>query len=519
MRPMTSQLLVLRGRRDAIAQNASESSHRGRQLPQNVSPFHPDPEQEITAEDSHASKRQRARQCYDRTPSPRVYLDDRVIDRFSALPTDLPREVVTEQLYNSRQCFVEMITNVSSRDVYGPRFAHHILSMAVRNPVLLYSMMSAAMLFMRVAQKSERNYMLELQVNATAVRLLSEQMRNPQTAATEANIWAVVALGYSGYVGEIRTGKCPRQSFLKELQSLHIYGRLVINKVHVAGLMQLVQMLGGVDKITTPGMAQVICFADLFESSRCLRRTFMPFVPHTRLYLEADRLAVSVAEREWAESTMGSLATSFTMVWPDPGDDALLALLVVIRDMADFTVVVDNYVEGRFVPRPPVMLTDQRNYVQHRLMSLESLEEIESRRTAPADLQYEACRLACIAYSFLVIFPFPPVVGLFERLAKRLQISLLQMRTGVDASPYARVVMQLWILTLGAVVSIGLPERAWFVDELLPVMVRLGVDSWGQMERLLRGFLWHPKTSERDGLDVYRDVKLKAHIVPAHAQQ
>ncbi|ETI23930.1 hypothetical protein G647_05737 [Cladophialophora carrionii CBS 160.54] len=210
--------------------------------------------------------------------------------------------------------------------------------------------------------------MLELQVNATAVRLLSEQMRNPQTAATEANIWAVVALGYSGYGGEIRTGKCPRQSSLKELQSLHIYGRLVINKVYVAGLMRLVQMLGGVDKITTPGIAQLICFADRFESSR--------------LYGEADRLAVSVAEREWAESTMGSSATSFPMVWPDPQDEALSALLGVIQDMADFTIVVENYVEGRFVPRPPVVLTDQRNYIQHRLMSLESLEEIESRRTA-----------------------------------------------------------------------------------------------------------------------------------------
>jgi hypothetical protein len=124
---------------------------------------------------------------------------------------------------------------------------------------MMYSMMAAAMLFMRVAQKSERNYMLELQTNARAVQLLSKQMQNLETAATEANIWAVVALGYSAYVGDLRTGRCPRQSFLKELQSLHIYGRLVINKVHVAGLMQLVQMLGGVDKIKTPGMAQVMC--------------------------------------------------------------------------------------------------------------------------------------------------------------------------------------------------------------------------------------------------------------------
>lgn len=145
------------------------------------------------------------------------------------------------------------------RDVYGPRFAHNILSLASQNPQLLYSMMTAAMLFMRVANNSERLYMLELQAGTKAVQLLSEQMSNPATAATEANIWSVVALGYSGYIGELRKGRCPRQSFLKELQSLHVYGRLVINKAHVSGLMQLVQILGGVDKIKTPGMAQVMC--------------------------------------------------------------------------------------------------------------------------------------------------------------------------------------------------------------------------------------------------------------------
>jgi hypothetical protein len=154
---------------------------------------------------------------------------------------------------------MEMVTNLNPRDVYGARFAHNILSLAAQNPATMYSMMAAAMLFMRVAQRSDRHYMLELQINTKAVQLLSQQMQNMETAATEANIWAVVALGYSDSVGDLRKGRCPRQSFLKELQSLHIYGRLVINKAHVSGLMQLVQMLGGVDQIKTPGMAQTMC--------------------------------------------------------------------------------------------------------------------------------------------------------------------------------------------------------------------------------------------------------------------
>lgn len=212
-----------------------------------------------------------------RPPSPRIYLDDGEMDHFSALPTDLPRQVVSEQLYNgkiiapvgkililmgimhaARLCLTELVTNANARDVYGPRFAQRILSIASANPVLMYSLMTAVLTFMRTAQNSDRNYALELHTGTKAIQLLSEQMSHPETAATEANIWSVVVLGYCESERELRKGKCPSQSFLKELQSLHIYGRLEVNKAHLQGLIQLVQMLGGLDKIRTPGIAQTI---------------------------------------------------------------------------------------------------------------------------------------------------------------------------------------------------------------------------------------------------------------------
>jgi hypothetical protein len=52
---------------------------------------------EVTSE---TSEKRYALQRFERSPSPRIYLDDNVVDRFSTLPLDLPQEVVTEQLYN-----------------------------------------------------------------------------------------------------------------------------------------------------------------------------------------------------------------------------------------------------------------------------------------------------------------------------------------------------------------------------------------------------------------------------------
>lgn len=151
-----------------------------------------------------------------------------------------------------------MVTNRTFGDSYGPQFASHILSFASQNAALLYSMMKAAMMYTRVARNDSSNYLLELTVGAKAVELLNKELSSPDTVVTDAILWAVFALGYTDSVSEVRTGKRPRQSFLRELQSLHIYGRQAINPAHVGGLSKLLQIIGGVGKIRTPGMAQVM---------------------------------------------------------------------------------------------------------------------------------------------------------------------------------------------------------------------------------------------------------------------
>ncbi|KAI9876638.1 MAG: hypothetical protein M1823_007239, partial [Watsoniomyces obsoletus] len=83
-------------------------------------------------------------------------------------------------------------------------------------------------------------------------------MANLDTALTEANIVAIVACGYCGKVYPMRGGKLPRQSFMREIQDLNIYGRMVIVEAHVLGLQKLLLMLGGLYNLKTPGLAQLI---------------------------------------------------------------------------------------------------------------------------------------------------------------------------------------------------------------------------------------------------------------------
>ena len=158
----------------------------------------------------------------------------------------------------AKSCLTDIVTNFSPLDQYGPQFARAILGMALESEALLYSIMAAALMHRRAGRVRRGQSAMELHIVAKAVRLLSEQMTDQHTAVRESNIWAVVALGYTGAIGELRTGKLPQQSVLKELQTIHIYGRLINNKVHLRGLVQLLQMIGGPQNLKTPSMGAAI---------------------------------------------------------------------------------------------------------------------------------------------------------------------------------------------------------------------------------------------------------------------
>lgn len=151
-----------------------------------------------------------------------------------------------------------MITNSRPRDEHGPKFVNYILSMAVQHEPLMYSMINAALRFARTARGIFKESPQELYVHSKAIKLLGQEMADHQTALQESNIWAIVALAYCSEKASIRRGKLPQQSALKELQSLHIYGRQTIIRAHLQALGQIVHMLGGLHKLSSPEMAGVM---------------------------------------------------------------------------------------------------------------------------------------------------------------------------------------------------------------------------------------------------------------------
>jgi len=244
---------------------------------------------------------------------------------------------------------------------------------------------------------------------------------------------------------------------------------------------------------------------------RTLTRPIFPFISHTTTFIQEDgRLAVTQQEREMVAKDLGELGTGFWALWSFPHSRPayLDFLLEVIQDICDFTVVVENHAAGRWMPRTSPEIIDQRNFVQHRLMSLPSEQEMVANGTVTAgniDPQYECCRLVCIIYSFIVVFPVPPVVGPFETLTERLK-TILQA-TEWRFFDRLRLRLHMWILIMGAIASIGLPDRPWFLLRTMEVLKELDMHRWKDLKALLKRFLWHPRTSDFDGLDVWTAIQ------------
>ncbi len=229
---------------------------------------------------------------------------------------------------------------------------------------------------------------------------------------------------------------------------------------------------------------------------------------HTQSFQQYCRGTERSLERLSPSPDLATLGSGFSTAWGSIHSQDLLSLMTALTEIVVFTIFMDNFIEGRYVLKTPVELTDFRNDCQHQLMSLPASKSLRIAGQYDVDPQYESCRLACIAYSLLVVFPLPPTVGLFDKLVGRLHIETASLSDAYESFDIGRTKLHFWILAIGAIVSIGLPERHYFLTELLLRAESLEITSWPAASEVLRTFLWHPSTNSKDGLDLWRDMQM-----------
>ena len=237
---------------------------------------------------------------------------------------------------------------------------------------------------------------------------------------------------------------------------------------------------------------------------RSIERPIFPFLAHSNHFMVEGRLNIDMQEREWASPVLGPLGSGFWKVWGSSNTSTIRDLCIIIQHVCDFTIVVENHIEGRWSPRTFTTIIDQRNFIQHSVMSLKPARELFEHGATPEEDLYEPCRLAIIVFSFLVVFPVPPVAGPFESLTERLLVALSEIKS--CGEPLSSSKLLLWILVMGAVAAIGLPKRQWFLRRIHDLLQTLAVEDWKDMKVILQSFLWLPSTNDFDGQEVWAEM-------------
>lgn len=188
----------------------------------------------------------------------------------------------------------------------------------------------------------------------------------------------------------------------------------------------------------------------------------------------------------------------------------------VFHALRTYVSIVDQYMQGKLARPDLSLITDQRNLIQHTLLSIPAVSQLPYDAFVsshlPHHLQqviYEACRLGALIFGVGVTFPLPAQTSPLGSLARFLHallrddVSIAELcATSLNAS-----IALLWVLTFGGIAASGQPERTWFVDALAPVAQQLVCTSWPGLKRVLEMMLWYDTACDEPGQALWMEVE------------
>jgi hypothetical protein len=180
-------------------------------------------------------------------------------------------------------------------------------------------------------------------------------------------------------------------------------------------------------------------------------------------------------------------------------------MVEVFQAMKAYTSIIEKYQNGSITEPDLRRISNQRNFVQHRLLSLLPAGKLDQdfRKSHPV---YEICRLAGLIFGIGIIFPLPAQTAPLPTLVKLLQAELQESRLESDWWFPDTVEVLIWVLTLGGIAATGLPNRTWFVAALSRVTVRSGLSRWRDLKSVLDRILWLDNACDFGGRQLWEEV-------------
>ncbi|KAH6696761.1 hypothetical protein BKA61DRAFT_682973 [Leptodontidium sp. MPI-SDFR-AT-0119] len=370
-------------------------------------------------------------------------------------------------------------------------------SSGLKHPLLFHALAFAGSIhldFLR-HEKIYPDSQVALSHKLTVIQTLNEVLKDPQTAASRDEIiLAILILASHETMNMSRAKSSPFNSPLRKAQWLNVYGNFTHVPEHLAAVMELLSLRGGLESLELYGLAEIIVGGDVVSSTRNLSKPSLPPLKQADEWINyVLRWAVVPPRLPVQKISSGFIPYLEYGITVD--------MLSVFEAAGAITQAIQHYVEGQPVGLDLSAISRTRTAVQQRILNLPTAAELPE---AQFPFVYEACRLASIIYAIAVIFPIPNTYHLFQELVQKLQAEIEMSRIECFGAVLAD--LYLWLLIMGGIAALDKPERCWYVGQLVAFARRTGVSEWSDVERVLEGFLWLQSACEPGGRKLWEEV-------------
>ncbi|EXJ70310.1 uncharacterized protein A1O5_06378 [Cladophialophora psammophila CBS 110553] len=441
-------------------------------------------------------------------PSPLHTVGVGDFDPFASYPSRLPKEIAT-QLIGQVNHFLNIIF-LPDPDRPEESVARHWISWYMSDSTLFHALCFGQLARLSATEPSGLKPVsrkAHWYCYSEVVREVNRRFNNASTRCSDESILAVQALAFHGDKAEDdrEPPRSPSQGPLNAMQGLDIYaGRLDPVNIHVLGLARMLSMRGGIDEIKVPGLAAMLSYGDLILASRSLQKPTLLFVPIG----ESPEHTLTTVKR--TGHPLGQLGSGFQTLHDLLPSDFAQELYFVLLHLSTYLLAVDDYIMGRPQAQSLGILADQRNFVQHSLMSMFSSPGDSTSQHQMYSLQ-QATWGAGVVYSLVAVFPVPHARAPFAKLAAWIKEHLVSTSSSHNGKKWQKgAPLMLWITFMGALASTAdeasEAEKTWYISVLERLVHRMQILSWQSLKDQLLHFLWFPSTSDIDGQQLWREI-------------
>ncbi|KAI9717696.1 MAG: hypothetical protein M1828_007099 [Chrysothrix sp. TS-e1954] len=281
------------------------------------------------------------------------------------------------------------------------------------------------------------------EVMAECLRLLKDRLEDPFLRASDQTIAAVANL----------------------LAIEHSRGNVKAVKSHFSGLRLMLQLRDGLDSVKASNsiVADIVHWTAMAVADDPMQ---LPF--------EFER---SDDPAPWLRVVSDPMRYDFSQLGLGEAFETTMANVDAISQR--FSVVANNPSSEE-----SVAVVDALALIIQRLLRLQFPVDRDFVIIALGD----SCRYVGALHIFSPLGGYYPDSTLMSNaLMHRLKSSL----SIVLDSEYESDYLLLWLLQVGGISAVTLPERRWFVGHLASVAQDLGIETWVQAERALTYVIWH----------------------------